>query len=250
MSESQDQPTNPQNVFDLSTRRGRNAARKATRAAAARQRAADRQQVRDEREAHRCQAIARSRGNQCKSRAITTAEDPTDGQVKRLCSFHASDMEQQRIMMEQARAVRGMRHAKPHELMRTIVESNPILFMQPYLDSLGIRIVFVPDPADPSILHPTAVADPSSQGTTLFGVSKDGHVIVSKHKDIEAQQRAAERLFDRVYGKPKQTTIVAGAQDTDHEHIVPFDDKRQAEIAAILEAAKKPSHQLSPEQLN
>jgi hypothetical protein len=145
--------------------------------------------------------------------------------------------------MEQARAVRRKNQLRPHELMRVVIESNPIAFMQPYLDALGVRIVFVPDENDPELLHPTAVADPTSNGTTLFGVSKEGHVIVSKHKDIEAQQRAAERLFDRVYGKPKQTNVLAGsAVGNDDPNIVPFDDKRQIEIAAILEAARRPSH--------
>jgi acyl-CoA reductase-like NAD-dependent aldehyde dehydrogenase len=122
--------------------------------------------------------------------------------------------------------------------------------MQPYLDALGIRIVFLPDDKDPAIVHPTAIMDPTSQGTVLYGVSKDGQVIITKHKDLEAQQRAAERLFDRVYGKPKQTNIIAGAAQNEDPHIVPFDDKRKAEVAAILEAAKKPSHQVTNNPTN
>ena len=134
--------------------------------------------------------------------------------------------------------------AKTRFGVQQVIESNPMAFMQPYLDALGIRVFFVPDPADPAILHPTAVIDPDSLGTVLYGVSKDGHVVISRHKDIEAQQRAAERLFDRVYGKPKQTNVIAGAQNADDPQLVPFDDKRQAEVAAILEAAQRPSHGL------
>lgn len=159
-----------------------------------------------------------------------------------LCVFHQKTEDERRILQQQAQIVRRQAKLKPHELMRQVIESNPVAFMQPYLDALGIRIVFVPDPNDPQILHPTAVVDPQSNGSTLFGVSKDGHVIVSRHKDIEAQQRAAERLFDRVYGKPKQTNILHTGANNDDPSIVPFDDKRQAEVAAILQAAQRPSH--------
>jgi hypothetical protein len=183
----------------------------------------------------RCKAKTKA-GFPCRSFARTP-----DG----LCYYHSRSKEEQAILQEQAQAARKMNKAKPHELMRQIIESNPIIFMQPYLDSLGIRIVFVPDENDPLILHPTAVQDPSSNGSTLFGISKDGRVIVSKHKDLEAQQRAAERLFDRVYGKPKQTSIIATGADNDASlNLVPFDEARQREVAAILEAAQRPSHSL------
>jgi len=134
--------------------------------------------------------------------------------------------------------------------MRRVIESNPIAFMQPYLDALGIRVVYVPDADDPTLLHPTAIVDPQSNGTVLYGVSKEGDVVISKHKDIEAQQRAAERLFDRVYGKPKQTNIIAGAATQDDPQIIPFTPERQAEVAAILEAAKSPSHAMPPNSQN
>lgn len=245
------------NLYNLNTRRGRAAAARHTRQVRKQQRqrnkdanreeeaalARQRQEAkRQEKDAVRCRAQTKA-GRQCKARAVTD---------EGLCTWHSSDAETQRIMMEQATALRRRVQAKPHELMRTVIESNPVAFMQPYLDALGIRIVYVPDPANPDLLHPVAVADPTSKGQTLFGISKDGQVVVSDKKDLEAQQRAAERLFDRVYGRPKQTNIIAGVTDNDPTaNIVPFDDKRQAEIAAILEAAKKPSHAtLTPEQLN
>lgn len=189
----------------------------------------------------RCSSVTRT-GKTCKRAATHPAFGAPPGSPPTKCYFHAKSEEEQEILKRQAEAVRKQSKLKPHELMRTVIESNPIAFMQPYLDSLGIRIVFLPDENDPSILHPTAVVDPTSKGATLFGVSNDGRVVVSKHKDIEAQQRAAERLFDRVYGRPKQTQIIASSADSQDPQVVPFDEKRQAEVAAILEAAKKPSH--------
>jgi hypothetical protein len=187
----------------------------------------------------RCEATTKV-GYPCRGNATTN--DPETG--KRLCKTHAATEEERKIMMEQAQAVRRQAKLKPHELMRQVIESNPIAFMQPYLDALGIRVVMVPDPNDPNLLHPTAVMDPAANGATLYGVSKDGQVVISRHKDIEAQQRAAERLFDRVYGKPKQTNIIAGAATQSDPQLVPFDAGRQAEITAILEAATRPSHNL------
>jgi hypothetical protein len=164
--------------------------------------------------------------------------------------MHSPEKQKHLELMAEAKRVHSQFKRSPHELMRTVIESNPLAFMQPYLDALGIRVVFVPDAENPDIFHPTAIVDPNSAGAVLYGVSKDGDVVISKHKDVEAQQRAAERLFDRVYGKPKQTNILASAASSNDPQLVPFDDKRQAEIAAILEAAKSPSHAMPPNSQN
>jgi hypothetical protein len=227
-----------QSKADLITRRKRAAERKAMAAEQAHQ---------EHIAGGYCSALTK-RGTFCKWRSVTTGENDF-GDEGPLCEIHSKDTPHQRELARRAKIIRKQRQAKPHELMRMIIESNPIAFMQPYLDALGIRIVYIPDDLDPEILHPTAVVDPASLGTTLFGVSKDGDVVVSRHKDIEAQQRAAERLFDRVYGKPKQTNIIAGGESTSEPNIVPFDEKRQAEVAAILEAARRPSH-LNPHSNN
>jgi hypothetical protein len=244
-----DSPDDGAEVYDLSTQRGRRAKTKASR----RRRQAARTKNKADHKAKqkakpprnnpdrlyiRCKGRTKL-GSRCKSYAKTA-----DG----LCVRHSASEVEAKALMAQARAIRDQAKLKPHELMRAVVESNPIAFMQPYLDALGIKVVFVPDPADPRILHPTAVA--ASDGALLYGVSKDGDVVVSKHKDIEAQQRAAERLFDRIYGKPKQTNIIAGANTQDDPNLVPFDDKRQAEVAAILESAKRPSHAMPPNSQN
>lgn len=257
------QPPDDTNIYDLSTQRGRRAKAKARKEAnkqRPKQTAKDKtspnepSQLEVKWKRHgRCKATTAS-GKRCKrvpypGRPSTPDHHglPADPDF---CHIHSRTEEERKVLMAQAQATRAQNQLKPHELMRVVVESNPIAFMQPYLDALGIRVVFVPDPADPTVLHPTAVMDPTSQGTVLYGVSKDGDVVISRHKDIEAQQRAAERLFDRVYGKPKQTNIIAGASSQEDPQLVPFDAKRQAEVAAILEAAKSPSHQLNPNSQN
>jgi hypothetical protein len=231
-------------LYDLSTQKGRRAKERADREARRAKRVENKEKERVKREAERnqarCSALTKA-DRPCKSFAVTK-----DG----LCHMHSKSEAEQELLLAQARAVRKQAKLKPHELMRVVIESNPIAFMQPYLDALGIRVIFIPDANDPNILHPTAVVDPSSNGATLFGVSKDGEVIVSKHKDIEKQQVAAERLFDRVYGKPKQTNIIAGAASQEDPQLVPFDAERQAEVAAILEAAKSPSHSMPKNSQN
>jgi hypothetical protein len=220
-------------LYDLSTQKGRRAKAVADREAKRKARQVNKPKPTPQAR-KKCSALTKN-GMKCKSFAYTD-----DG----LCHMHSKSEEERQLLLKQARAVRDQAKLKPHELMRVVIESNPIAFMQPYLDALGIRVVFLPDVNDPQILHPTAVVDPNSNGTTLFGVSKDGEVVVSKHKDIEKQQIAAERLFDRVYGKPKQTNIIAGAASQEDPQLVPFDAERQAEVAAILEAAKSPSHSM------
>jgi hypothetical protein len=227
-------------LYDLSTQKGRRAKERADREAKRAASKANRAKFAEDKDKARAKAQPRCNGltkagRPCRSFAITE-----DG----LCHLHSKSEAEQKLLLDQARAVRQQAKLKPHELMRVVIESNPIAFMQPYLDALGIRVIFLPDANDPNVLHPTAVADPASQGATLFGVSKEGEVVVSKHKDIEKQQVAAERLFDRVYGKPKQTNIIAGAASQEDPQLVPFDAARQAEVAAILEAAKSPSHSM------
>jgi hypothetical protein len=232
MPQDDDDPDKPV-IYDLSTQKGRRIKERADRQAKLKRNRA-KHKVEQDAKHKKCKSLTTT-GMICKNLATTD-----DG----LCYMHSKTEAERQLLVKQARAVRKQAKLKPHELMRVVIESNPIAFMQPYLDALGIRVVFLPDVNDPTVLHPTAVVDPASNGATLFGISKDGEVIVSKHKDIEKQQIAAERLFDRVYGKPKQTNIIAGAASQEDPQLVPFDAARQAEVAAILEAAKSPSHSM------
>jgi hypothetical protein len=127
------------------------------------------------------------------------------------------------------------RYPKPHELLRRIVEARPDAFIRPHLEALGLEVEFK-DSDDPERAGQVDIeVHEVGDGAVLFGVSKDGDVVISGHKDLEAQQRAAERLFDRVYGKPKQADKVHGSHDEpDPPAIIPYDEQRQSEVAEIL----------------
>lgn len=64
-----------------------------------------------------------------------------------------------------------------------------------------------------------------------------GEVNVSPHPDVGARIEAAEKLLDRVYGKPKQTTEVSGPGGGPVTVDVPNADERQAAIAELLRRA-------------
>lgn len=127
------------------------------------------------------------------------------------------------------------RRPKPHELMQKVLEARPELFMRPFLDALGITVTLDSDPETGEIIP---VVAETGDGAVLYGVSKDGDVVISKHKDLEGQMRAAERLMDRVYGKPRQTNIIVNpAQENYTPEVIPYNAERQTEIAQVLAEA-------------
>lgn len=170
------------------------------------------------------------KGTKCRSFAIPDNDGFCSMHGPRAAEIKAKAADGNRI----ARAILRQKQPKPHELMRQVIESNPMLFMKPHLEALGITVEFIEDPENPELVKPVAI--PHGDGAVLYGVSKDGDVVISTHKDIEAQQKAAERLMDRVYGKPKQTNIVVGPHDDEAKppELVPFDKQRQEDIARIL----------------
>jgi hypothetical protein len=92
---------------------------------------------------------------------------------------------------------------KPLEVARRLVEENVEQLLRPHFAALGCRLerneagelAVIPDPD----LRPKVTA------------SYQGIVTQSTIEDLQAQLEAAERLFDRVYGKPKQATEITGA---------------------------------------
>lgn len=50
----------------------------------------------------------------------------------------------------------------------------------------------------------------SKAGLRLHGESKEGYINVSQHADLMAQIQVIEKLMDRSYGKPRQTTVLEG----------------------------------------
>jgi hypothetical protein len=126
-----------------------------------------------------------------------------------------------------ARAAGGRkRRVGPDEYMRQIVMQGVGLFMRPHLQALGIEI-------DKNTGEPRRVP---GGGAKVYGESKDGDIVMTTYDDVEAQQKAAERLFDRGFGRPRTQTELsltptgAGAQ-------IPPSAERAREVALVLAEA-------------
>lgn len=90
---------------------------------------------------------------------------------------------------------------KPTELARQLVERNVIPILRPHFAALGVTLnddgTCTYDPnAGAKVLHKE-----SGEGGTTYATTID---------DLGAQIAAAERLLDRVYGKPRQATEITG----------------------------------------
>lgn len=88
----------------------------------------------------------------------------------------------------------------PTEVERKLIEANIVALERPYWRTLGYDVLLGED-------GPYLV-ELEGGGAKLFGESKDGYINVSTVDDLGAMIAAAEKLRDRVYGKPKQSSEV------------------------------------------
>ena len=121
------------------------------------------------------------------------------------------------------------RNPRPSEIARRLIESHELALQRPYWRALGYDVRIGPDGLE--------LLELEGGGAKIYGVSaKDGVVYVSEHDDLEAMQRAAERLQDRVYGKPKQVTELTGAEGGPvlTSVLPPEDPAHSLEVASVL----------------
>jgi hypothetical protein len=122
---------------------------------------------------------------------------------------------------------------KPTDIARTLIEANELALQRPYWLALGYDVVLGKG-------GPELVTIPTG-GVKVHGESKDGTIVVSDHLDLNAMQEAAERLWNRVYGKPKQSTEISGpgGGPIEHEHAsVPTDQEFHEDVAKLLAEAE------------
>jgi hypothetical protein len=121
----------------------------------------------------------------------------------------------------------------PTDIARRLIEANELVLLRPYYLALGYDVKLGPD-------GPELKSIPGG-GVKVHGESKEGHIVVSDHLDLGAMQEAAERLWNRVYGKPKQSTEITGpgGGPIEHEHAsVPTDQEFHADVAKVLAEAE------------
>jgi hypothetical protein len=115
------------------------------------------------------------------------------------------------------------------ELAKRIVEANAAAILYPYVRAMGLKLMR-------HKLTGEIVAVPDPRGRAkLYGTSKDGRIVMSNYEDLAAMVAVAEKLIDRVYGRPKQSLTVAGDGDGSPVTVAVAGDKgRASEVAQIL----------------
>jgi hypothetical protein len=88
----------------------------------------------------------------------------------------------------------------PTEIARNLVEKYELALQRPYWLALGYDVRIGEDGPE--------LVERADGGAKLFGESKDGEIRVSSHEDLGAMIAAAEKLWDRVYGKARQRNEV------------------------------------------
>lgn len=154
---------------------------------------------------------------------VRVKKDPFDtGRLMRLkwCRSHAPDEWLDRLNLERfggrtRTSGAGPGKAKPHttnphKAMRQLVEGHIVEFLKPYVEAL------------------------TAEKEVVVGHGRSARV--ERVPDHRARMQAAEQLFDRVYGKPKQTTQLEGGITVEPVE-VPTDNERELEVAKILAAA-------------
>lgn len=166
---------------------------------------------------NRCRAKTRTTGEPCPMyRAVL--EDPVDGKLYKAatCYAHLPKKIQERFNAKpiggKQPGTGGLRvRPKPNQVLREIFEQEITTWIQPYIEALTAETPVV--------------------------VGNGRHARVELMPDHRTRQRAAEAIWDRVYGKPKQTTELTGADGGPVEVEVPKTKERELEVAQILAAA-------------
>lgn len=122
------------------------------------------------------------------------------------------------------------RAVKPMEVMRRLVEDNAVEILTPHFKTLGLELYRDDDGAVRA--RPMVTQEGVPAGARVIAREKDA-TYLTNIEDLGAKMDAAERMLDRVFGKPKQQTELTGAQGGPVE-IVPV--KRQG--ATVVELLK------------
>lgn len=140
----------------------------------------------------RCKATTRA-GNRCKAFALRDGDH---------CLSHDKNArEKARFSGKQENAGRP-RKPKPTEIARRLVEENIVAVQRPYWRALGFDVEVTDE--GPRLIE-------IDGGAKLHGTQqRTGKVVLSEHDDLSAMMTAAERLQDRVFGRPRQALEVTG----------------------------------------
>lgn len=113
------------------------------------------------------------------------------------------------------------------EIERRLMEEYAIAWMRPYWRILGFEVAIDDETGN---LYLTELEE---GGAKIYGESKEGDINMTEHDDLGAQMAAAEKLRDRVFGRPKQTTEISGPGGGKIEVDVSRDEVKDAREAFL-----------------
>lgn len=113
------------------------------------------------------------------------------------------------------------RKITPGELAHILVQRSPGALLEPYLKALGLEIT-----EDGGL-------EKTRKGLRIHGFSRGGEVVRSPYEDLVAQVNVAEKLYDRVYGKPRQAVDLA-SQNTTVSVSVEMNVERVEQVVTVL----------------
>lgn len=122
-------------------------------------------------------------------------------------------------------SVRGPKRKAP-EMMREVAEVAAAAIIKPYLDALGLTF----EGYDEETGEPVVTAN--GGGLVLHGESKEGEIVMTDYADVLGRVGVAEKFNDRVYGKPRQTTVLEGGVQP--IKVVPVKSEERAQAVAEL----------------
>jgi hypothetical protein len=115
---------------------------------------------------------------------------------------------------------------KPSEVMRRLVEQHVETVIAPHFRTLGYKL-------ERNEAGELTIVPDENGGAKIYGESKEGDINVTDHDDLGAHIAAAEKLLDRVYGRPKQATELTGSEGGPVE-IVPVAREKSKKVGGIL----------------
>lgn len=147
---------------------------------------------------------------------------------KATCISHADKVEQESAGFGGSQEGAGRpRLPSPTEVARKLIEDNIAAILAPHFRVLGYGVETGPDGL--------ALVPLEGGGAKLYGESRGGVVKGSQFDDLGAQMAAADKLLDRVYGRPKQATEISGPEGGPIELTPPENSKaRSLDAARIL----------------
>lgn len=144
---------------------------------------------------HYCQAET-AKGLNCEGYAVMGAKH---------CSAHLTEEEREKLGVIREPGGRPKTVASPIKLAKEVVEVATTKALKPYLDAIGVELVGFDEENRPVVRY---LGD--DHGLMIHGESKDGDIVMTSYHDLTGRVQIMEKLFDRVYGRPKQTQVLEG----------------------------------------